>query len=573
MKIVFVAIGLCILFISYAVYQLNGLSHEVDRIADVRYKSYQAADILRQSSDDLTRLGRTFVVTADEKYERMYLDILDIRNGKKARPENYHTIYWDLVLKYGDKPKPDGAKEALEDKMKALNFSEKEFSFLNEANANSNALVAMEVKAMNAVKGIYADANGDYTVHSTPDRSYAVNLLHSPEYHIEKAKIVGPIDHFFNELEHRTKQQFVDATSAVNTIVVIGNVLLVVMLLVAIAGYLIVTKKITMPIINMAKQLKRSDETSDLSIRMEKTDNNEIGLIGDGINKLLDNYSSTITKINTVNTSIASTFGAINEISNENVDMSIQQLTELEMAATAMEEMTMALTSVAESTCSAENHAANTESEASKGNEIFQSAAIEFSALEQEFSDTSQAINELATETNKVGNVLDVIKAIAEQTNLLALNAAIEAARAGEAGRGFAVVADEVRSLAQRTQESTIEIEEMILNLQQQANQAASTISISAEKMSSTSKNISNVNHALITIKEAATDIHHINTTIASATEEQSAVSSEISCNLVNIRDISNDIADKIQALGPMLITVNGSTEELNKTVHHYNVS
>ena len=98
MKLVFAVIALGIAISIATVLQLNGLMHEVDEMAKVRYWSYQAADELRQSSDDLTRLGRTYVVTGDEKYEKMYLDILSIRNGEKPRPENYHTIYWDLVL-------------------------------------------------------------------------------------------------------------------------------------------------------------------------------------------------------------------------------------------------------------------------------------------------------------------------------------------------------------------------------------------------------------------------------------------------------------------------------------------
>ncbi|GHY24016.1 methyl-accepting chemotaxis protein [Vibrio cholerae] len=103
MKLVFSAIGVGMAITMATVFQLDSLEQQVDRLSLIRYQSYQAADELRQSSDDLTRLGRTYVVTGDEKYEKMYMDILDIRNGKKPRPESYHTIYWDLVLQYGQK--------------------------------------------------------------------------------------------------------------------------------------------------------------------------------------------------------------------------------------------------------------------------------------------------------------------------------------------------------------------------------------------------------------------------------------------------------------------------------------
>ncbi len=97
--------------------------NKVDEMAQVRYASYQTADELRQSSDDLTRLGRTYVVTGEEKYEKMYMDILAIRNGEKPRPINYHTIYWDLVLEYGQKPKPDGQAISLNQRMQDLGFT------------------------------------------------------------------------------------------------------------------------------------------------------------------------------------------------------------------------------------------------------------------------------------------------------------------------------------------------------------------------------------------------------------------------------------------------------------------
>ncbi len=182
MKLVFFIIGAGIVVSFITIIQLNGLMNKVDEMAQVRYESYQTADELRQSSDDLTRLGRTYVVTGDEKYEKMYMDILAIRNGEKPRPEDYHTIYWDLVLDYGQKPKPDGETIALNQRMQELGFTEKEFDFLKKAQANSDGLVNMEVKAMNAVKGLYPDSSGNYTVRGEPDRQMAVDLLHSPQY-------------------------------------------------------------------------------------------------------------------------------------------------------------------------------------------------------------------------------------------------------------------------------------------------------------------------------------------------------------------------------------------------------
>ncbi|KHA60445.1 chemotaxis protein [Vibrio variabilis] len=569
MKLVFVVIGLGIIISVVTVLQLNGLLQQVDTMAKVRYQSYQAADELRQSSDDLTRLGRTYVLTGDETYEKMYMDILAIRNGDKPRPQNYHTIYWDLVLNYGEKPKPDGKRVSLQAMMEDLGFTDKEFRLLKEAQGNSDALVNMEVKAMNAVKGLYPDASGNYTKRGEPDLAMAAQLLHSKQYHQEKAKIMAPIDEFFSALEARTSSQFNSAAQDVRTTVLIGNISLIAVFVIAIVGYVIVNRKVVKPIDEMAKVLKQVDVDSDLTLRVEDGSQNELGVIGTTINKVLVSYATTITKINQVNSTISQISEAIQGITQRNITMANQQNQEMEMAATAMEEMTAALSNVAQSTNMAEEYAGSAEKEASTSKQVFDKTTSEFGQLEGEFLNTAEIIQQLAEESNNVGNVLDVIKAIAEQTNLLALNAAIEAARAGEQGRGFAVVADEVRSLAQRTQDSTGEIEGIIQTLQEKAKQSTVTIQSSSEKMQSTRENMGVANDALGTIQGSAIEIHKLNTSIAAATEEQLTVSDEISGNLSNIKNLSSDMNEAINQLEPIVLDLKRNVDDLNGAIHH----
>ena len=569
MKLVFGVIGLGIVISVVTVLQLNGLLQKVNQMSQVRYQSYQAADELRQSSDDLTRLGRTYVLTGDETYEKMYMDILAIRNGDKPRPQNYHTIYWDLVLNYGQKPKADGARISLQKMMENLGFTQSEFQLLKQAQQNSDALVNMEVKAMNAVKGLYPDSSGNYTRRAEPDMAMAAKLLHSKEYHQEKAKIMAPIDEFFKELEARTNRQFEAAAHDVTTTVMIGNVSLIVVFVIAIVGYVLVNRKVVKPIDQMANILKEVDVNSDLTLRVDDKSNNELGVIGTTINKVLISYAKTINKINQVNDTISNISEAIQSITHKNISMAGQQNQEMEMAATAMEEMTAALSNVAQSTNMAEQYAGSAEKEASTSKSVFDKTTREFSELEGEFTNTSQIIQQLAEESNNVGNVLDVIKAIAEQTNLLALNAAIEAARAGEQGRGFAVVADEVRSLAQRTQDSTGEIESIIMTLQEKAKQSTSTIQSSADKMQSTRTNMGVANEALGTIQGSAVEIHKLNTSIAAATEEQLAVSDEISSNLANIKNLSSEMNEAINQLGPIVVDLQRNVDDLNGVIKH----
>ncbi len=170
-----------------------------------RYQSNLLADQLRQSSDDLTRLARTYVVTGDAQYENMYWDILAIRNGEKARPQHYDRIYWDLVLTYGDKPRPDGETISLQELMKRTGFTEAEFAKLREAQNNSDGLVTTETIAMNAVKGLYDDGTGNYVKKGEPDFEMARRIMHDVQYHQDKAAIMKPIDEFFELLDERTK--------------------------------------------------------------------------------------------------------------------------------------------------------------------------------------------------------------------------------------------------------------------------------------------------------------------------------------------------------------------------------
>ncbi|QTA78152.1 Methyl-accepting chemotaxis protein domain-containing protein [Desulfonema limicola] len=172
-----------------------------------RYQSYLLADELRQSSDDLTRMARTYVITGDSKYEKMYWDILAIRNGEKPRPVQYERIYWDMILEYGSKPRPDDKAVSLHNLMEKMGFTREEFARLKEAQNNSDGLVKTEMIAMNAVKGLYDDGTGNYIKKNMPDPEMAAMIMHDLKYHEHKARIMKPIDDFFVMLNTRTKSE------------------------------------------------------------------------------------------------------------------------------------------------------------------------------------------------------------------------------------------------------------------------------------------------------------------------------------------------------------------------------
>ncbi|MEI6746643.1 MAG: methyl-accepting chemotaxis protein [Methylococcaceae bacterium] len=188
-------VALALSFIFYAFTQ-----NQLSKAHSQRYESYLLADELRQSSDDLTRLARTYVVSRDASYEKQYMDILDIRNGKKVRPESYHRIYWDFVADGGKSPRADSSvTRPLLDLMKDVGFTDEEFGKLNEAKKNSDGLVNTEVEAMGLVKLTGENAEIGY--------AKAREMMHDKKYHADKAKIMKPIDEFYVLFETRTAEE------------------------------------------------------------------------------------------------------------------------------------------------------------------------------------------------------------------------------------------------------------------------------------------------------------------------------------------------------------------------------
>jgi len=172
---------------------------------DKHLNSYLLADELRQSSDDLSRMARAYVATGNSEFEREYWAVLAIRNGEEPRPLDYERIYWDFVSATGEKPRPDGEKIPLRTLMVEEGFTSEELAKLEEAQNNSDSLVKAETIAMNAVKGLYDDGNGNYTVHKEPDLNLARDLMNNKDYFLAKAKIMKPIDDFYVMFENRTQ--------------------------------------------------------------------------------------------------------------------------------------------------------------------------------------------------------------------------------------------------------------------------------------------------------------------------------------------------------------------------------
>ena len=300
----------------------------------------------------------------------------------------------------------------------------------------------------------------------------------------------------------------------------------------------LLTRSITLPI---AQALEAAEEVAEGNLTRPITvdGSDEAGRLLAAMAKMQHKLRDTLQRIAGSATQLASAAEELNAVTDESARGLTQQNNEIEQAATAVNEMTSAVEEVARNAVSTSEASRNATTSAGDGRDLVQETVSAIERMSTDVQATASLIGDLANESRDIGKVLDVIRGLADQTNLLALNAAIEAARAGEAGRGFAVVADEVRALAHRTQQSTSEIERMIGSIQTGTEHAVDSMRNSTERAESTLNIARGAGLSLDTINTAIVEINERNLVIASAAEEQAQVAREVDRNLVNIRDLS----------------------------------
>ena len=300
----------------------------------------------------------------------------------------------------------------------------------------------------------------------------------------------------------------------------------------------LLTVSITKPI-SKALEAAETIAEGNLTQPIHVDGSDEAGRLLAAMAKMQTKLRDTLQRISGSATQLASAAEELNSVTDESARGLTQQNNEIEQAATAVNEMTSAVEEVARNAVSTSEASKNATTSAGDGRDLVQETVSAIERMSADVQSTATLIGDLANESRDIGKVLDVIRGLADQTNLLALNAAIEAARAGEAGRGFAVVADEVRALAHRTQQSTSEIERMIGSIQSGTEHAVDSMRNSTERAESTLNIARGAGLSLDTINTAIVEINERNLVIASAAEEQAQVAREVDRNLVNIRDLS----------------------------------
>jgi len=304
----------------------------------------------------------------------------------------------------------------------------------------------------------------------------------------------------------------------------------------------IIARSILLPLNSTSKALVNlSEGEGDLTQTLSTSGNDEVTILVTAFNNFVYKIKDTVIKVEEVGKSVNMSSRELSEITDTNKQQLESQHMETVQVSTAVNQMSATVLDIASSAEKAAFAAKQADNEAQEGMQVMQSTTQSIQLLASNVVSAASVINELETESQRIGSVIEVIKSIAEQTNLLALNAAIEAARAGEQGRGFAVVADEVRLLASRTQEATEEINQMIEKLQNQSKKAVQVMDENSENTKSTIDKVGNAAQSLKTIVSSVNEISDMNIQIASAAEQQSAAANEIDQSIVRIASLADE--------------------------------
>ncbi|MCF3098040.1 methyl-accepting chemotaxis protein, partial [Aeromonas australiensis] len=382
-----------------------------------QYVSYLLADELRQSSDDLTRLGRTYVITKDPAYEQQYMRILAIRNGEQPRPDGYNRIYWDFVAANGQNPRPDSnIRRGLIDLMKDAGFTDGELAKLNEAKNNSDALVNTEVAAFKLVQ----QSDGD----PIANQQKAIAMMHDKAYHQNKGRIMSPIDDFYVMMEQRNQEAVESAIANTDMLRYLFIALGLLLMFFLWRTYRSLLDLVGTSVEQLKQDLHRMAE-GDFAHPIKVPQGAKESLIG-----LLGSMQTTlkgiIGKVSHSSEELSSSADSIAQIAEQTAQFATDQQTSTQTMAAAIEELVVSISHLSDNASHADELSKVSATTLQEGSGVIKETLDSIENISTTVGDAASTISELNGHTQQISEIIAVIRGIADQTNLLALNAAIE---------------------------------------------------------------------------------------------------------------------------------------------------
>ena len=489
------------------------------------------------------------------------MEILDIRNGKKPRPEGYNRIYWDFVAVDGQKPRPDSALSiGLIDLMKQNGFTEAELAKLDEAKKNSDGLVGIEVEAMGMVK----------TDTSPESLGKAALMMHDGRYHAEKAKIMKPIDDFYKLMEDRTATAIVDANSLADAMMALFISIGVLLMFMLWRTYRSLNAILGGSVAELRTHIAHMAE-GNFSKTISVTGSN--GTLMNHLADMQGRLGRLIFKVRQTSEELSKQSNMINSAATDAVGFANDQAQSTAAMAASLEQLVVSINHASENANDTRDVAVSSEGTLDHGGEVIRQTVTSIESIASRVRSTSGSVGELNGHAQQINVIVNVIKDIADQTNLLALNAAIEAACAGEQGRGFAVVADEVRKLAERTSSSTQEITLTISKIQQGTEHSVQSMTEGVNSVDQGVEMANQAGAALQQIRHSAGQIISGITDISHVLKEQAAAANHVATNVERVSQLANNSSERVGVVSVSAEALSQLASGLSKDVSHFRLA